>query len=452
MTLKKYPALLGFILCIQLSFCQSDFSGEVGVTGFTSTSEKLPFWFYQNTSGMISENTQVSAYAALYNSYDLGYDSFLNFGGKAAYNNACEKKVFLEELFANYQNHYLSVTLGARQQKILYDGLSATNENILWSLNARPLPGIQLATNKTIFLNRSETFGFDALWQEAYMGDNRFVKHTLLHHKYFHLVYRPSEDWEIKAGIQHFAQWGGDSPESGPQPTSFSDYLRVISARNGADGAVEGDKENTLGNHLGSYELYVTKEYKNYSFQFIYNSIFEDGSGSRLANIPDGRYGLFLRFKNNEQIITSVMYEYYYLRNQSNKTSFGADNYFNNGPIYHSGWTYNYRVIGLPFVTYSKEKDQVINNKLVAHHFGISGHIKSYWNDYPFKVLLSFSHNEGTYHNPLRFDGVNERFLNFFTQFRFINHPFQVNAEIAATLDTFNNPIYAAGIRIQKKF
>ena len=451
--LKSFSALVCIFLSSNFVHAQNwDFSGEINAEGFKSTDDNLPFWMSHNRRGRISEETNYALWANIQADYDMGREERLEIGGGIFYDNARQEDVFLDELFLQYRNSWFQITAGVKQKQDFYNGLSATNENILWSLNAQPLPGLQLTTPHTIFFGKREKLGFDASWQEYYMGDNRFVKHTLLHHKYFHLIYKPREDWEIKAGIQHFAQWGGDSPLRGKQPVSFLDYLRVITARNGAEGAVVGDQENALGNHLGSYELYITKQYPTLSLQFIYNSIFEDGSGSRMENIPDGRYGLFLKFNNEDQLITSILYEYYYLRNQSNKSSFGPDNYFNNGPIYNSGWMYNYRILGLPFVTYSKEKDRVINNKLVAHHLGISGHIKSYWNDYPFKVLLSFSHNEGTYHSPLRPDGANEDFLNFFTQFRLINNPFLLNAEIAATLDTFNNPIYAAGIRISKNF
>ncbi|UJH89850.1 hypothetical protein LZ575_12655 [Antarcticibacterium sp. 1MA-6-2] len=38
---------------------------------------------------------------------------------------------------------------------------------------------------------------------------------------------------------------------------------------------------------------------------------------SRLANIPDGRYGFFVEFTESYRLVNSFMYEFYYTKNQS---------------------------------------------------------------------------------------------------------------------------------------
>ncbi len=125
-----------------------------------------------------------------------------------------------------------------------------------------------------------------------------------LHHKGFKFVYRPNPDFEMKAGIRHFAQWAGDSPESGQQPDGFSDYIKVITGREGGENAVGGDQVNVLGNHLGTYELEIRKRLSpEMQLNFIYNHMFEDGTGSRFANFPDGRYGVFLDFDDDRRLI-----------------------------------------------------------------------------------------------------------------------------------------------------
>ncbi|MEM8969400.1 MAG: hypothetical protein AAGE93_23480, partial [Bacteroidota bacterium] len=75
-----------------------------------------------------------------------------------------------------------------------------------------------------------------------------------------------------------------------------------------------------------------------------------------------------------------------------------------------SGWTYQDRIIGTPlFYTKSRMKlydptfvdpDEggfnfnIVNNRVVAHHFGITGNYKDYWK---YKLLATFSTNYGTY-------------------------------------------------------
>ena len=133
---------------------------------------------------------------------------------------------------------------------------------------------------------------------------------------------------------------------------------------------LRSDQANALGNHLGSWELYLTKKLNTSQLQFIYNSIFEDGSGSRMANFPDGRYGLFWQAEEKDQLINSIIYEYYNTRDQSHDVNkWGADNYLNS-QFYTRGWSYRDRVIGSPLFTYDSEINKVINNKFSAHHIG----------------------------------------------------------------------------------
>src|SRR5690606_9397010 len=128
---------------------------------------------------------------------------------------------------------------------------------------------------------------------------------------------------------------------------------------------------NGLGNHLGSYEINIRTSIYNYDFEVFYNHIFEDGSGTRLRNTPDGRYGVYISDTEENKWINALMYEFYYTKNQSknSSTTDGTDNYFNNN-LYQSGWTYENRVLGIPFITLRDSRFRIGNNIFVAHHFG----------------------------------------------------------------------------------
>ena len=90
-------------------------------------------------------------YSTRYYLYD---DAFLEGGVGILYQDGYSNKVQFDESYLSFQNDWLSVTLGRKQKKELYKGLSASNENILWSLNARPLPGIRFSTARTIFFGK----------------------------------------------------------------------------------------------------------------------------------------------------------------------------------------------------------------------------------------------------------------------------------------------------------
>ncbi|WP_286760810.1 capsule assembly Wzi family protein [Salegentibacter sp. UBA1130] len=398
-----FSLLLVSLLFTLNVFSQGNHSGSLVSKGLYSFDEELPFWFYTNQRGRISKGTNTAVWISGKSLFQLNEKTSLEAGGGILFQDGIEDKLTIDELYAELNLDWLQVILGKKQQAQLYSGLSATNENILWSLNAQPLPGIQIATHRPIYINKERSVGVEASWNEYFMGNDRFVENTRLHHKNLYLIYNGNNNWHFKTGVQHFAQWSGTSPVFGKQPSSFKDYIRIVTGREGGSTATSGDQVNVLGNHLGSYELYVSKFYKNLKITFIYNSIFEDGSGSRLANFPDGRYGLHFSKQNSKSWVTDFLYELYYTKNQSQTVPQLYDMYFNNG-VYRSGWTHKKRVMGLPFIT-TNYYDEYIggdspvrigNNILLVHHIGLSGFVvgrKSY------KLFLSYRNNYGHYYN-----------------------------------------------------
>ena len=224
----------------------------------------MPFWFYSNQRGRVSEETNVDGWVNGKFQYQLSSNSSLEFGGGVLYNDAFKDEIYIDELYADFNYKWLQVIAGRKQKEELYNGLSATNENILWSLNARAIPGIQVKTNGPIYLSSNRNIGFEASWNEYYLGDNPGAEKVMLHHKNIRVLYNFNHGWSVKAGLQHFVQWGGTSEVFGKQPQGITDYLRIIGGRGGGENSLESDQVNALGNHLGSWELFVTKETRDY--------------------------------------------------------------------------------------------------------------------------------------------------------------------------------------------
>ena len=281
-------------------------SGELHMLGAGSTKEDLPFWFYSNQRGRISRETNFSGWFSGLAAYPLNDNSSLSIGGGLIYQDGLSDRLQLDELFLSYRNTWIKITAGKKQQAELFNGISSSNENLLWSINAPAIPGAHIETAGPLYFQREGRWGFEAEWGEYWLGKQRYVEGARMHHKSLHLVYRDRTGWQVKLGIQHFAQWAGTSPDFGKQPATVKDYLRIVTGRGGAEGARQGDVENALGNHLGSWELFVNKRTENYSLEFLYNSIFEDGSGSRFDNFPDGRYGIFIETKDKERWVNSL--------------------------------------------------------------------------------------------------------------------------------------------------
>ena len=202
-------------------------------------------------------------------------------------------------------------------------------------------------------------------------------------------------------------QWGGTSPARGPQPDGFSDFVKIFFGKGGDGEASFSDQVNGLGNHLGSYAITYKRQLSNaFNIDVYYQTLFEDRSGMELNNFPDGVWGIQVN-ANNSRLIKSFLYEYVQTVSQSgrprsvqnNGQQSGGDNYFING-AYASGWTYDRRTIGLPFIsigTPNENGSTVVSNRSIAHHIGVLG---SFWKlDYTLK--LTYLENLGSFANPI---------------------------------------------------
>ena len=429
-----------------------DYSAVLNVKGMLSSEEELPFWMHHNKVGRVAPDSNISTWFTAKAITNLSLFSSIEGGAGILYYDGLKDGLAIDELYANYRYKWLQVTLGQKHRPILYNGLSASNQNILWSLNARPLPGIRFATNRPVFFSQEpglerEGFGFEAIWAEYFMGKDRYTEGAMLHHKNFRLVYRFSEVWEIKAGMHHFAQWGGNPAgnELEKRPDSFSTYLDVITGQGGESGLEEN--ADVLANHLGSYELFISREFRDFRLQFIYNHLFEDSWGMGFGNFPDGRYGIYYEDTETDRLFNSFIVEYYNTRNQRNLNGPVEHlEYFSHG-IYRSGWTYRNRIIGAPFFTpYEAETGPGIsNNKFSAIHIGIGGQVPLGFQNYPYKLLLSYNHREGSWTNWIN---PNEDLFHTYLTARVWDSTFDVNVDLGADFSSKGNSGFGAGVHL----
>ncbi|OAD89998.1 hypothetical protein A7A78_08365 [Aequorivita soesokkakensis] len=388
-----------FFLLPMISFSQEfNISGTVAAKAILSNEDENPFWFHTNTNYAVGVLTNLSATGEL--TASLTFSSFKVKGGAAIYGrDGVEDAVQRRDLFIQFENSWLFATVGAKKQKEVLDGLSATNQNFLWSGNARPLPGILLEANNPIKI--SNTFGID--WGIAHydLNDNRFVDAVHVHYKRLALITNFNENHKLTAQLQHYAQWGGTSPVYGDLKDGFKDFINVFFAHNSEELGIEDETINKVGNHLGSYLL--NYEFKNSwgNFSFYHEHPFEDGSGTRLANFPDGVWGIYFK-PQNQKIISSILYEYIDTSDQSGiSVGSGFDGYFGNN-IYRSGWTYEENIIGAPFILFDKNIEitdtttAFISNRSKTHHFGVMGE----FGNFQWKLKTTVTKYLGTYRKP----------------------------------------------------
>ncbi|WP_245583361.1 capsule assembly Wzi family protein [Salinimicrobium terrae] len=404
---------------------------------------------HSNQRGRIDERTNFSSWIDGMGRYGFRDGGIVEAGLGILYKDGYTEEVQLDEYFVSYENNLFEAFAGRKQKEEFFSGISATNKNMLWSLNSRPIPGIGI-NFKPIEVFKRAGISVKASWEEYFSDEqDRHIPNIRIHHKSFHFVYTGIRNFEFIAGGHHYAQWGGKSPEYGEIPAGFDDYLRVITGGSiiGGDGFVGESEVNALGNHLGGYEVQLNTSISHYDISLVYNTLFEDFSGIKLRNTPDGRYGFYLRDREPEKWIQAFLYEYYFTRNQSKNypTTDGKDNYFNNH-LYQSGWTYEKRIIGLPFIMLDEDRFRIAHNNIVAHHIGITG---SAFYTYPYKFLTSYRGNYGAKSGSSR---PIEQIISTYLDVNVWQEFMDVNLQVGVDLQFEESSKVGLGLRVSKSF
>ncbi|MDT0649771.1 capsule assembly Wzi family protein [Autumnicola edwardsiae] len=445
MKFLKIFSVIFFLTQFNASSQSLQYSLDINTYGTAYSQDESPFWIHSNKRGRVNESSNFSGWINGRAIYSFTENAFLEVGMGLLYHDGYDSAIKFDQSYLSFENSWLKATAGRKQKEELYLGLSATNENMLWSLNARPLLGLLLETKRPVFLFGDDGIGFTASFGEFFTDDNRFVKNTRIHHKSFNLVYKNSDKFQVSAGLQHFVQWAGTSPEYGELSSDLESYARIFL---GMQGDSEQGAENAEGNQLGSYEVKLSTEINSYKIKLIYNHIFEDGSGRMLFNTPDGRYGIFIEdvYKLPEnKWVKAAMYEFYHTTDQSegSGTTDGDDNYFVHD-LYQSGWTYENRVIGVPFITMNEDRTRVYNNTLVAHHLGLTGMA---FNNFPYKLLNSYRINYGYKGN----DVLDNKILSSFLEVEVYNlNNLNINVQLGADFISDSPTNIGAGILLSK--
>lgn len=411
------PKLFVFVyLCSTLSLlAQNDhFDAKVSSTAILSSQSEIPFWLRANTGFEFSEFTNFSGVVA--STYTYNFKKFtLEAGAYIFARDGVENNIQRRDLYIQASNKWLNITVGSKQWEEAFFGLSSTNQNFLFSNNARPLPGIIIEANEPFTLFKK----LKVDWAIAHynLNDNRFVANTNVHYKRVSLQAPLSKKSNVTLGIQHFAQWGGTSTSLGVLPNNLNAFWDVFLAKQAPESNIPNEAFNALGNHLGSYTFKYDLQLNQGALSFYHEHPFEDGSGSRLQNFEDGVWGLTFKPSNNS-IIKGILYEYVETRDQSGRASTsGQDNYFNN-KIYRSGWTYEQNIIGSPFFKTDKSLGQtsglvpVIGSRFQVHHLGIHAVIKQV----SLTTRASYSKNIGTYSTPFN-PSVNDFYFSTNAQY-----------------------------------
>ncbi len=351
---------------------------------------------YKKSNFHLLLEKQDSEFKGIFFDYGLRVNSFLR---------SNSNHHIIEKGYVKLKKNIFHLSLGRFNQNISNESKSLSSGSLAISNNTMPLPMIDVGIKEftPVVINRFN-FQFKGGLSHGWFNKSQYLKAPYLHQKNLYLKKQIKPNQSLTLGIVHMAMWGGATRIHGKQPQNFIDYLRIFFLQPASDKGLKQERVNTLGNHLGIWDVAYEKLINQKKIKLYYQHPFEDESGARwLSNQFDGLYGIEILSKE-KRLINNFLYEYINTMNQSgpegaSDSTYGWDNYYNHY-IYQSGWTYNNKVIGNPLFTlgsnegsYSDET-YIINNRIKAHHIGIMGNLSKNIN---YKILITNSRNYGVF-------------------------------------------------------
>lgn len=427
-----------------------DLIAYIIMMGALSGGDSLPFWATANQYGIYPESSGALAQICLKSEFDDSKSFHYRFGASGAIRadkylkgQSWNRAFLADEAYASIGWKCLTLDVGMKHPELDFYGpsrslgsLSSTGGHLTMTGNARSLPGYNLILEPVAFPGTKGHLMFWGLFGDYIGTDNPYTKNRLYHRtKAFTKIYcNPTKEWYITLGLDHYALWGGYDPVVGYARVNFKNYLRVITGGSAGGDGTGSDQLNVIGDQGGSETIGFGYEGRDYIVRFQHEKPYSDKSGMKLFNFPDGVNTLSFSFRDKKRWVSDIVYELYYTKFQSGSDHretiidgqivpqpgdnyVGVDNYYNNGE-FRSGWTYYNRPLTSPLFfpagtldgTFNRymlhpmtiDKTQCIaieNNRVMAHHFGISG-LLGY--KAPYKLMATISQNYGIYTKPYK--------------------------------------------------
>ncbi len=463
------------------------YRSEIG--SYFSTSGETPFWLRANQYGIVSREaslmtlrhamrvdyhdapkTKLDSLRAANRRVDWGW------GVEAVLNAGYAYKLLIPEAYVKVKfGKGLEVWAGRRRETIGLVDSTLTSGSYAWSGNALPMLKIQVTVSD--YMPRNGLFGLKGFYAHGWFEEERFINNILLHQKALYGRFgKPHWRLKLYGGINHQVMWSGNTKrlpgsviKNNQLPNRFSDYIDVVTAvtlgnRTNTDTSriSSFDRENRIGNHLGTVDLGFEYLGRNFSIFAYRQNIYETGSLFHLDNVRDGLNGLRirnLRPTNPDGFqIQTVLFEYLFTENQGGSIFsdelhlHGRNNYFNHSQ-YQDGWSRLGQTLGTPFITPSGDSRTDLprygftnNNRVAVMHIGLSGQVMDFFR---FQIKASYSENLGTYEKP--FDHPVHQFssvVNISAPLSIL-HGITANASVAADMgDLYYNSVgFYVGIR-----
>ncbi|MDX9847232.1 MAG: capsule assembly Wzi family protein [Tenuifilaceae bacterium] len=421
--------LILLLLSISLSAQSQTERVNADITLFSTlgASKDQSFWLTHNRYGIFDDKS-ANALALISGRLNMRQEKLFDIGGGVSLLGRASQSstAYFHQAYIEAKVGFFNVEAGRKETiyGIPLGELSSGSVGI--SPNVMPVPRVTAIMPD--FFPVPFTFGWLEIkghFSHGWLNDERYAVNSFLHDKSAHVQTGGNTGLKIYWGIVHSAIWGGESPDHGKLPSSFSDFLRVVIAKEGASGS-PSNEINALGFHTGLWDWGIKVDIGRIKVHAYYQHIFTDGSGMRYRNKLDGLWGIRVQDPFPAKWVNQLTYEVLYTKNQSGMgvsdkgygdispycdvpncgfSYGGRDNYYNNS-IYRSGYSYYGMSMGNPFFLTNNTLRKFhpdaktfdtrffISTRNIAHHLGIGGEIKE---NLSYRFLGSFVKYYGSY-------------------------------------------------------
>lgn len=388
---------------------------ELQLSGVAGSGQYAPFWLQTNRNGDVaptpySGSLRVGVYKpASQPQRWFDYDFALLLTERihrlsTAINPSLNRQAtgYLNQAYAHVRLYVVDITAGIQPEQYGCPDDELTTGGLLYSLNARPMPGIRIGIERwTPFPGLYGYLEVRGGLSHQWMTDNVYIKGAKVHHKWIGGRIGGRLPVNLSYEFHHVAQWGGVSPVYGDLGNDLHAFANAVLVRSG--GSMANDQLNAQGNHIGSQIVTLDVKGDGWKVSAYWHNLFEDGPIRFIGfgmNVPDGLWGVNVT-QTRWRFISGFTYEFLQTTDQSgpfhDKDGYifgGADHYFMNG-IYRNGWNYHYRTIGTPFITspaYNADGTiHTLNSMVRAHYVGVKGDIYGF----RYRAVCSYAENYG---------------------------------------------------------
>jgi len=305
-----------------------DFFISLLLSGTVSGSvDTAPYWATAGQYDVVPRSTGASGLLQMGMGYDLGKTFQWHWGASLGVRtDYFNKAQFLpDEAYAGIKWKCLTLDVGFKRKEgdFLAAGeelgsISTTAGNVMRSGNARTVPGYTFEVKPWAIPGLDGRLRLMGRFGDYWTIDNRYVKNALIHNTAFGISGDVTKWWTITLALDHYAMWGGLHPEYGKMSTSFSNYLRMLVGAPAAGGGyTESDAINVIGNQLGHELIRFDFRGNGWKIVFQHDIPYEDKSGMKFQNFPDGVNTLCFSFDDKNRWVSSILYEFHYTMWQS---------------------------------------------------------------------------------------------------------------------------------------